>query len=299
MANPWTHVDGLRRAVGWPAAAIILTRRLLGLPQPVRCSVKGCRIAVRPLDSDPFVASQIFGWQEYDPGDAVTSALNQLARRWRSRGRIPVIIDAGANVGYSALDFAERFPEAVVIAVEPDPETFAELVANCIGEPRIQPVHAAVWSHEGGVSLLAGSPRGSRAHRVAGLGATPSWTLASLLALVPDGRSLIIKLDIEGAEREVCAVSGDELRETACLMIEPHDAVAPGSASLSSLYDALAGRQVDTLLRGENLIIYASALVQLQPMSIAGRSFYGETGTPGLSSCTYRDSGWRDRRIGK
>lgn len=299
MASHWTHVDGLRRAVGWPAAANILTRRLLGLPQPVRCNVKGCRIAVRPLDSDPFVASQIFGWQEYDPGDTVTSALNQLARRWRSRGRVPVIIDAGANVGYSALDFAERFPEAVVIAVEPDPETYAELVANCIGEPRIQPVQAAVWSHEGGVSLLAGSEQGSRAHRVAGLGATPSWTLNSLLALVPDGRSLIIKLDIEGAEREVCAVSGVELRQAACLMIEPHDVLSPGSACLSSLYGALAGRQVDTLLRGGNLIIYASALVQLQPMSIAGRWFSGETGTTGLSSCTYRDLGWRDRRIGK
>lgn len=299
MANRWTHVDGLRRAVGWPAAANILTRRLLGLRQPVRCSAKGCRIAVRPLDSDLFVASQIFGWQEYDPGDTVTSALNQLARRWRARGRIPVIVDAGANVGYSALDFAERFPDAVVIAVEPDPETFAELVANCIGEPRIQPIHAAVWSHEGGVSLLAGSEQGSWAHKVAGLGATPSRTLASLLALVPEGRPLIIKLDIEGAEREVCAASGEDLRQAACLMIEPHDFLSPGSACLSALYGALAGRQVDTLLRGENLIIYASSLVQLQPMTAAARAFTGEPGTQGLSSCTHRDFDWRDRRIGK
>jgi FkbM family methyltransferase len=299
MASRWTHVDGLRRAVGWPAAANILARRLLGLRQPVHCSARGSRIAVRPLDSDLFVASQIFGRRNYDPGDAVTQALNQLARRWSLRGLAPVIIDAGANVGYAALDLAERFPEAVVIAVEPDPETFAELVANCIGEPRIQPVRAAVWSHEDGVSLLGDSGRGSWAHRVAGHGATPSRTLASLLALVSGGRPLIIKLNIEGAEREVCAASGEELRQAACLMIEPHDVLTPGSACLSTLYEALAGLQVDTLLRGENLIIYASALIQLQPMSLAGLTFGGAAGSEGPSSCTHRNLGWRDRRIGK
>jgi FkbM family methyltransferase len=210
-----------------------------------------------------------------------------------------VIIDAGADVGYSALDFAERFPDAVVIAVEPDPEAFAKLVANCIGEPRIQPVHAAVWSHEAGVSLLASAAPGAWASRVAGCGATPSRTLAGLLALVPDGRSLIIKLDIEGAEREVCAASGEELRQAPCLMVEPHDALAPGSACLSALYRALAGRQVDTLLRGAHLIIYASSLVQLQPMTTAGRWFVGAPGSRGAPSCTHRNLGWRDRRIEK
>lgn len=262
MISQWTHVDGLRRAVGWPSAANILGRRLLGWPQSVRASAGGHDFAVRPLDSDLFVASQIFGWREYDPGEAVTSALNQLARTWRAQGATPVIVDAGANVGYSALWFAAQYPDAEVVAVEPDPETFAELAANCAGVPRIRPVQAAVWSHENGVNLIAGSELGSWAHKVGGRGATPSRTLASLLALAPAARPLIVKLDIEGGEGEVCAASGEILRQAACLMIEPHDFLNPGSACLSALYGALAGRQVDTLLHGENLIIYPSALVR-------------------------------------
>jgi len=48
----------------------------------------------------------------------------RLARKWRASGQTPVIIDGGANVGDAALHFARLYPEAVIIAVEPNPETF-------------------------------------------------------------------------------------------------------------------------------------------------------------------------------
>jgi hypothetical protein len=79
---------------------------------------------------------------------------------------------------------------------------------------------------------------------------------------VPGGLPLIIKLDIEGAEGEVCRSSPELLRKAACLLIEPHDYLNPGSSCLSPLYDALKGRQVDTLLVGEYIALIASSLVR-------------------------------------
>ena len=106
----------LQRAVGFRAAALVFLRKLLGIRTPVWARAQGVRFAIRPLDSDLFVASQIFGGREYDPGPAVEARLNRLAARWREAGQLPVIIDAGANVGYSALCFAQRYPQAVVVA---------------------------------------------------------------------------------------------------------------------------------------------------------------------------------------
>lgn len=262
MVTRWTHLHGLLQAVGWPAALGVIARRMLRMKGRVRARSGGRAFAIRPLDSDLFVAAQIFGWREYHPGERVSAALNCTARSWRAQGLTPVVIDGGANVGYSSLYFADQYPEAAVIAVEPDPASFDELCANCAGVANIRPVMAALWSDEAGVALVDDVEQGSWSRQVTGGGQIPSRTLPGLLRLAaPNARPLIIKLDIEGAERDVCAACRQALREAACIMIEPHDFKLPGAGCLSSLYSALEGRRVDTLIRGENLIIYDSALV--------------------------------------
>ena len=45
-------------------------------------------------------------------------------------GEVPLIIDGGANVGLSLRGFARDFPQAHVIAVEPDDDNFRVLAAN-------------------------------------------------------------------------------------------------------------------------------------------------------------------------
>jgi FkbM family methyltransferase len=237
----------------------------------MRVRAHGHELRLRPLDSDLFVAAQIFGWQEYDLGREVTTALNRLAHIWRAEGFTPLIVDAGANVGYSSLYFARAFPEAMVVAVEPDRDSFSLLTTNCAAELRIRPVHAALWSHERGVAMTGGG-QGSWSLRVESGGATPSVTLDGLMALAPKPRPLIVKLDIEGAEREVCEAAGGILRQAPCIMIEPHDFMIPGSACLSGLYRAVAGRTLDTVLRGENLMLFDSALAAGRPAEPAPRT---------------------------
>jgi len=254
------HINGLAKAVGWRTALDVLARRALRISHPVKARSAGHVFFIRPTDSDLFVASQIFGHRDYDLG-SINERLNHLAGSWRAEGVVPLIIDGGGNVGYSALYFAKTFPHAVVIAVEADAKTFEQLELNCRGESRILPVHAALWSHERGVDLQRSDKLGSWANRVEGdAGLTPSRLLSSIVALVPGGRPLIIKLDIEGAEREVCGAAGAELRLAPCIVIEPHDFMLPGAGCLTTLFQALSGRTVDTLLMGENLVIVDSAL---------------------------------------
>ena len=210
---------------------------------------------VRPVGSDLFAAGQIFGAEEYRVPDRYAAALSRFARESAKVGRSPVIIDAGANVGYAALYFAERYPDCRVIAVEADEDTYRDMVRNVAGCERIAAVHSAVWNHCAGVSLV-GSDLGSWATRVEDSGLTPSATLSQIMAAAPDPQLVVLKLDIEGAEREVCASEPELLRSAPCILIEPHDFMLPGAGGLAPLYAALAGRRIDTLIRGENLMFF-------------------------------------------
>jgi len=251
---------GLSRAFGLPAAISVGIRRHLGVRDPVSVRWRGQSITLRPRESDPVVASSVLGWDEYGMGERAEAALTRLSAGWSARGLTPVIIDGGANVGYAALHFAERFPLATVIAVEPNPETFRVLENNCAAHSNIRPVFGALWSHTRGVSLNSDRDR-SWADNVCEGGDTPSLLMQDLMKTVHAGMPLIIKLDIEGAEGEVCRSAPELIRQAACLLIEPHDYLRPGSSCLSPLYDALNGRRVDTLLVGEYIALIASGLM--------------------------------------
>jgi FkbM family methyltransferase len=59
-----------------------------------------------------------------------------------------LIIDCGANVGYSAAYFLTRFPTHPLLAIEPESSNFALLQANLAPYgAAAQLFHSAVWSH--------------------------------------------------------------------------------------------------------------------------------------------------------
>jgi FkbM family methyltransferase len=273
------HLLALRRACGTVAAINIMTRRSLNMSAPVTAQFTGANgrkmagIEIRPMDSDLFVAGQIFGRHHYELSARVVAALAQRARDWRRAGHTPVIVDGGANTGYASLYFADIYPDAIVLAVEPNPATFEILVRHTAANPRIKPKFGALWGDQGGVDIEfpAGgawaartvapeaegqSSIGQKAARI------PSLTLEDLIAETPNGRPLIIKLDIEGAERQVCAASAQTLRDAACIIVEPHDWLNNGAGCLTPLFKALAGKEMDTFIQGENLVLVCSPLLE-------------------------------------
>ena len=259
MPSALHHIRGLTRAIGWPAAIDLLARRCLGLRRPISIKVRGLSgtLAVAPTDSDLFVLSQIFGWREYATDNATAQQLRRVSADWKANGISPLIIDGGANVGYSAIFFAQEFPEATIVALEPDRETFERLSRNCQGHPRIKPIHAALWRNTEGVTLQTGD-HGSWSHHLGQEGVrVPSTTLSAVMASNPVSRLLILKLDIEGSEKEVVEADPSTVASAMCVMIEPHDFMQPGLACLTPLFAAVAGKQVDTVISGENLFLFS------------------------------------------
>lgn len=254
------HTLSLARSVGIFSALNLVGRRKLGLSKAVTVSCGPHRLTVRPGDSDAFVLAQIFTAREYDAHPFWMERLNAVAAGFRRAGQVPLIVDAGANVGYSALYLAEHFPDAVVIAVEPDANCLELLRRNCGHNPRIRALHAALWSHGNGVDLDS-RDESSWANRVSDGGSTPSVTLDTLIAEIPNAAPLIVKLDIEGAETEVCRASPGVVSSFACIMVEPHDWMLPGAGGLSPLYEAVAGKKMDTLIRDEALMLFDCAVL--------------------------------------
>ena len=119
-----------------------------------------------------------------------------------------VILDVGANIGLAALQFRARYPGAEIVAIEPDPETFAKLERNVADDPRIRPVNVAVAA-AGGELLLFRPPGYSIASSLKRSGAerdayarVRAETLDDLCAELGLASIDLVKLDVEGAELE-------------------------------------------------------------------------------------------------
>ena len=119
------------------------------------------------------------------------------------------IVDLGANVGVAAAWFRVRYPEARIVAVEPDPATFAKLARNIGGDPAVTLVHAAVGRESGEVALSRApgySVASSVAVRPPDAAETvrvPAVTLDEVCAEAAIERIDLLKLDVEGAELDV------------------------------------------------------------------------------------------------
>ena len=168
--------------------------------------------------SDPYVFSQVFLDEEY-------AELQGLKN-------VRLIIDCGANVGYSAAYFLSLYPEAELIAVEPDSANFAILQQNMkpYGD-RVKLHMAGIWSHTTGLTVCRGSYRDgaewSTQVRESLPGETPDVEALDIGTLLRDsGHQQIdmLKIDIERSE---VVVFGDHYQEwlgkTRNIAIELHD----------------------------------------------------------------------------
>ncbi len=205
-----------------------------GVPYPLR---------IRPRTSDKYCFEQIFLDEIYQlPIDLSPRA----------------IVDCGANVGYASVYFANRYPQARIVCVEPEPSNFKALVANTSAYPNIIPVEAAIWDSPG--RLAVDSSESAWESRVSTPGdglltTVAAVTIEDILALCPADAVDIIKIDIEGAEKEVFS-SGRRswLGQIQVLMVELHDRIKAGCTE--ALEQALEGQRFIRLVRKDTTILY-------------------------------------------
>jgi FkbM family methyltransferase len=140
-----------------------------------------------------------------------------------------VIVDAGAHIGMASISFVLRYPQAMVVAVEPEPTNFAALLRNVAPYKNIVPVKAALWEDDGEVWLGPSNvhPKGSFEIVDRGQVQVRAITIRSLMRELRIPSIDLLKLDIEGAEKEVFETC-DWIESVGTIAIELHDRVKPG-----------------------------------------------------------------------
>jgi len=156
------------------------------------------------------------------------------------------IVDLGANVGFSARFLGERYPDARVIAFEPDPESFELAQRNLAGRAHVSLRNVGVAGEPGSLELhrfAAGSWSTSTfmsRHEVMETFAAEAVTLDSIIEEVGDID--LLKIDIEGAEYEVLEACR-QLDRVRCIVGEVH--TIPGGRP-ERLFALLGGFQVSS-----------------------------------------------------
>jgi FkbM family methyltransferase len=197
------------RLCGWPKE---LAARGAGIKRPVHLRVR---------------TSDISGYEEILLGQQYAFDLPFVPK---------IIVDAGANIGMASIYYAHEYPNARIIAVEPEASNFAMLTRNVKPYPNIVPVRAAIWNKDGEISVSAPSRTQSASNKVGfvvheGDGArVRALTMQTLMNDAKIDTIDILKVDIEGAEKEAFE-SCNWMQNVRCLAIELHDRFKPGCSA--------------------------------------------------------------------
>ncbi|HME74088.1 MAG TPA: FkbM family methyltransferase [Mycobacterium sp.] len=183
-----------------------------------------CRhpIRLRVLSSDVPTYEQVFFDGEYD---------------FSVKAPPKVVVDAGANIGLASIYFTNRYPQARIFAIEPEQSNFELLKANVAPYPNIVPIQAALWHRNEEINLvdpglgkwgfMTDTKESSE-----GLGATcqvvQAMTVDKIMADYGLPRIDILKIDIEGAEREVFSDTSAWIDKVDSVIIELHERMKVG-----------------------------------------------------------------------
>lgn len=173
-------------------------------------------------------------------------------------GQIPVIIDAGANIGATSIWFASRFPRARIITIEPEPRNAEFCRRNVARFPIIQVVEAAIGASPGRISIanVVNQDWAFVTSRDEA-GTIQVVTIPDLVDAVPNGRLFAAKIDIEGFESDLFSENTAWLDSIKFLFIEPHDWMMPNLGTSRSFQRRMAEADFELIVAGENLLYVA------------------------------------------
>lgn len=250
MSVAWRDLQSL----GFAFSASGIASRVSRSPT-VGVRVKGYgSLAVRPRDSDFETLRQVFRDRSY--GELPDFVLKRALARYEAlvaSGSVPVIVDAGANIGAASLWFTKLYPRARIIAVEPEPAN-AQLARHNVQDcPQVEIIEAAIGGEAGYAKVVgAGESYAFQTQRTDS--GCPIVTIDECVARVPDGALFIAKIDIEGFERDLFAANTQWLDEVFLVYVEPHEWMLAGQRSSAAFQREFGQRDFAIFLSGENLV---------------------------------------------
>jgi len=180
---------------------------------------------LRLRTSDVLLFQNIFLNREYDYDYAVAPK---------------VIVDAGANIGLASIFYSCKYPSSRIFAIEPEPSNFEILKANIASYPNISAVHAALWKEDCDVFIVdpGRGPWGFRTSafrselRRQGYKSIRGFSLDRFMRDYQIRYIDILKVDIEGAEKELFESAQEWIDRVGSIAIEIHDRFKPGCSEV-------------------------------------------------------------------
>jgi FkbM family methyltransferase len=211
---------GYRRAINGSNGYFCIIDDLLGRENIRKVTINGITVCVRTNTPDLEVAISSLFEKEYN----------------HIRASDPkVIVDAGANIGTSAVFFAEKYPHAKIIAIEPEESNFSLLLENVKNYQNIFAVKAAVWGYQDKKTIKNrftghwGYTISETSNKTASTGQEIDCiTMESLMENYDIDSIDILKMDIEGGEKNVLENSNAWIDSVRIMTVELHDRICMG-----------------------------------------------------------------------
>ena len=214
----------------------------------------------RGTPADVGVIKQIFEAQDY--------AINRFPRAPEivgayesiiTLGQVPLIVDAGANIGASVVYFSLVFPGVHVVALEPERNNFELLLRNVDGLD--VDAHCAAIGSTAGQTSLIDPGQGEWGYRTVSGDAGIPVPVRAAAALVDEKmragyRPLVVKIDIEGGEGELFSRDVDWIDAFPLMIIELHDWLLPRAGTSRNFLRCMAERDRDFVYFGENVFSF-------------------------------------------
>jgi FkbM family methyltransferase len=208
----------------------------------------GRRVTVRANTSDVKCLEKVFVEGEYRLPADINAEFGLQPR---------FIVDAGANIGIATLYFSHAFPAAKIVAIEPESSNFDLLRRNCDGVKNLILMKAALWPSEARLQVADRTvDNWSFSVRPAPPGSptVEAISIPQILAESGADRIDLLKLDIEGAERELFSESCEEwLPKVGMIVIELHDRFNRGCSE--RFYSHIVRRPFVQEICGENIFL--------------------------------------------
>jgi FkbM family methyltransferase len=169
-------------------------------------------------------------------------------------GRMPLIIDCGANIGLSAVYFALEFPAARIVAVEPHGGNFARAVAATRGFKPVRVIRAGIAS-EPGCARIVDPGMSTDAYRteISDAGDVRMVGIGDLLRdEAPSAVPFVVKIDIEGFESNLFEKNTGWIDDFCVLVIELHDWMLPQQSNSRNFLRAVSQYHRDFVHINEN-----------------------------------------------
>ncbi|MBR1420039.1 MAG: FkbM family methyltransferase [Selenomonadaceae bacterium] len=222
-------------------------------------------LVYRPNTTDLVIARLIFEFLCYsiDTKSVFPPAMKNFKPRF--------IIDGGANVGYASVFFANRYPECEkIVAIEPEIDNFEMLKYNTQYYPQVESIRAALWNQEIDLSVemhpMFDSPTAYYTHEISendqSQESIRGVTIGKIFRESGFKYIDILKLDVEGAEKEIFSDEGNYqewLPFVKVLIIELHDRMKRGCSR--NLFRAMGFYETFFTISQENLIFIREDLL--------------------------------------